>query len=78
MKIELGKDEPRESEAFRFKIGDTVITNTSRNVGLVVGGTCFNGTKPNRIFYQIQLSNGKLWTVMEETIGPYSGYFKRA
>ncbi len=70
MKITLGEGGPDESESFRFRIGQTVITKVSETVGRIESGVCFNGTKPDRIFYQIRLSNGKLWTMMEDTIAP--------
>ncbi len=67
----VGGGEPQNSDLFRFKIGDMVITRTSRNIGIVVSGVCFNGFAPNRVFYQIQLENGKRWTMMEDTIESY-------
>ncbi len=69
-KIILGRGENplRDSKVFRFKVGDIVILKISRTVGEVVSGVCFNATKPDRVFYQIRVPNGKLWTVMEDTI----------
>ncbi len=69
MKIELGNGHP-DHDFFRFKLGDKVRAKLTKTSGVVVAGVIYPYWSPDKIFYQVKLPDGKIWTLLEQDIEP--------